>query len=174
MGELDRAAFDRLVVEHIPAALRLAIRLCGDPHVAEDIAQEALLRAAKGWKMFRGESKFSTWLFRIVINAARDQMSTKAQAAEEVEEETVAASDLSPLATVQAQEFGTIVARCVGMLPARQREVLVLHSYEGFSDAQIATALGISDQNVRTTLHLARERMRAMLARYASEAIGER
>jgi len=173
MGEDDRAAFDRLVVEHIPAMLRLAIRLCGDPHLAEDIAQEALLRAAKGWKSFRGDSKFTTWLFAIVINAARDAVSAKPQA-EAIDDATIASDNAGPLLAAEGEELGVIVARCIGQLPARQREVLVLSSYEGLSAPDIAAAVGISEQNVRTTLHLARERIRSMLTRYVNEASRER
>jgi RNA polymerase sigma-70 factor (ECF subfamily) len=174
MGQDERAAFERLVVEHIPAALRVAIRICGDAHGAEDVVQEALLRAAKGHRSFRGEAKFSTWLFRIVINAARDWQSAKPQAAQDVGENVATAVGPGPVTVAEGREFGVVVADCVARLPARQREVLVLSSYEGFSTSEIALVVGISEQNVRTTLHLARQRMRASLARYGSEASRER
>src|SRR5205823_10906143 len=102
-----------------------------------------------------------------------DFASAKPQAAEAVDED-VAGSEVGPVLSAEGREFGTIVARCVGRLPARQREVLVLTSYEGMSAADVAGVLGISEQNVRTTLHLARERMRAQLARYMRETTRER
>src|SRR5262245_11293803 len=83
--EHSRAAFDRLIVDHITAALRFATRLCGDVHEAEDIVQDALLRATRFRDSFRAESKFSTWLFRIVINVFRDRV-TRMRIADAIDE----------------------------------------------------------------------------------------
>src|SRR5262245_18905115 len=65
---VDRGSFDRLMLEHLSAAHRLAIRLSGDVDRAEELVQEAMLRASRSWSGFRGQSKFTTWLFAIVIN----------------------------------------------------------------------------------------------------------
>src|SRR4051812_29867127 len=69
---MDRQTFDRLVLEHLPSAQRFAIRLTGDTNAADDLMQDALLKAHKHWDTFKGESRFTTWLFRIVINCFRD------------------------------------------------------------------------------------------------------
>ena len=164
----DRAAFDRLIVDAIPAMLRFATRLCGNPSDAEDIVQEALLRAARNWRSFRGEAKISTWLIRIVINAFRDRHQVLVASDDEIP----VAND--PSRDVETAEFGAIVARHVSNLPPRQREVLVLIAYEEMSTSDAAAVLNVSEQNVRTNLHFARERMREKLAKYMSENLRER
>jgi len=158
----DRPNFEQLVLEHLAAAQRFAIRLCGDPDVAEDLVQDALLRAHRSWQSFRGESKFTTWLFRIVINCFRDRVEKVARS-EPLRGDSIDARASDPAHVALASEFGQTVAREVSRLPPRQREVLVLSAYEQMSIAEIAATLEISEQNVRTNLHLARERMRERL-----------
>ena len=72
----------------------------------------------------------------------------------------------SPVAEAQSRELGEIVAGEVSKLPPRQREVLVLSAYEGMEHREIAAALEMTEQNVRVTLHLARERLKERLAKY--------
>ena len=161
---VDRSGFDRLVREHMDGALRFAIRLCGDAAAAEDLMQDALLRAHRGWQSFRGESKFRTWLFQIIINCFRDRIGRVDRAGELPDE--VCDRAASPIAEAQSRELGEIVAAEVSKLPPRQREVLVLSAYEGMEHREIAVALAMTEQNVRTTLHLARERLRERLAKF--------
>jgi RNA polymerase sigma-70 factor (ECF subfamily) len=166
---VDRETFGRLVLEHLPAAQRFAIRLCGDADAGEEIAAEALLKAAKSWKSYRGEAKFKTWLFAIVINAFRDWMrgaSSDAQLPVEIVDVRSAVAG----ERMEAEELGVAVAKMIGMLPARQREVLVLSVYEEMNSIEIAEMLGISQQNVRTNLHLGREKLRALLAPFVNES----
>lgn len=170
-SSVDRTTFDRLVLDHLPAAHRFAIRLTGDPDAAEEVVQDALLRASRGWRTFRGESAFRTWLFQVVVNAFRDHRTARAVAAgrgagdglpDELPDTRPGAR--SPSERASAAEQGERVARLVSSLPPRQREVLVLHAYEGLSPAEIAAALGLSDSNVRANLSFARQRMRELLA----------
>ena len=69
----DRRDVDRLVVEHLPAALRFALRLTRDEHAAEDVVQEALCRVLRQWRTYRGEASFKTWFLQIVVNVDRDR-----------------------------------------------------------------------------------------------------
>jgi RNA polymerase sigma-70 factor (ECF subfamily) len=62
----DSSELDRLAQEHMPAALRFAVRLTADREAAEDLVQDALLRVARGWQKFRGDSTFRTWFFRVL------------------------------------------------------------------------------------------------------------
>ena len=161
---LDRPTFDRLVREHMDGALHFAIRLCGDANAAEDLMQDALLRAHRGWQSFRGESKFRTWLFQIIINCFRDRIGRVDRAGELPDAVRDPAS--GPLAEAQSRELGEIVAAEVCRLAPRQREVLVLSAYEGMEHREIAAALAMTEQNVRVTLHLARERLKERLRKH--------
>jgi RNA polymerase sigma factor (sigma-70 family) len=164
---VDRQTFDRLVLEHLASAQRFAIRLTGDAHEAEDVLQDALLRAHRSWQSFKGQSKFTTWFYAIVINCFRDRVAATPRVArlhDDVDGLTDSTTD--PAHHAQSREFGEIVASEVSRLPPRQREVLVLSAYEQMPADQIAAVLEITEQNVRTQLHLARERLRERLAKH--------
>jgi RNA polymerase sigma-70 factor (ECF subfamily) len=164
----SRHAFERSVLEHLPDALNLAIRLTGDPDSAEDIVQEALVRAARGWSGFRGEASCRTWLFRIVINVFRDQLDRRPMA--ELPEELLDARAVGVVTQAEAGELAEIIAQLISALPPRQREVLVLSTYENLDPSEIASLLQISQANVYATLHVARERLRSQLAPYFAES----
>lgn len=165
---VDRTTFDRLVLEHLPAAQTFAIRLTGDVHSAEDVVQDALLRAHRGWTGFRGQSKFKTWLFQIILNCFRDHLSKLASARSTagLPTESLESHESGPRLEAQSRELSELIAAEVSKLPARQREVLVLMTYEQFPIAQVAQLLEMTEQNVRTTLHYAREHLREKLARH--------
>jgi len=164
----DRASFDRLMTEALPAMHRFAIRLTGDVDAAEEIAQEAAVRAARSWQSFRGEAQARTWLLRIVINLFRDRVARKAPGSGELSDEISDERTLEPSAAMQNTETGALVAKLVSSLPPRQREVILLVAYEQMDQADVAKVLGVSEQNVRTNLHHARERLKKELLPYLS------
>jgi RNA polymerase sigma-70 factor (ECF subfamily) len=157
----DWSALERLVADQLPSALAFAGRLTGDPDSAEEIVQEALLRAVRAWPGFRGESQARTWLFRIIVNVFRDQISRRQPAELPADLPDQRADDPAELAA--AIDLGRHVAELVSALPPRQREVLVLVTYEGLSIAETARLLEITEQNVHSNLHAARERLRKQL-----------
>jgi RNA polymerase sigma-70 factor (ECF subfamily) len=162
---VDRHSFDRLMLEHLPAAHRLAIRLSGTADAGEELVQEAMLRASRSWQSFRGEAAFTTWLFQIVINVFRDSIRRRPdEPAELLEQADRRSSDPRDLAS--GAELGALIAQQVSHLPPRQREVLILVAYEDVSIGEAAALLGISEQNVRTNLHFARQALRTKLAAY--------
>jgi RNA polymerase sigma-70 factor (ECF subfamily) len=164
----DATPLDNLVDEHLPEALRFAIRLTGDPGAAEDVVQDALLRAARSWRTYRGEAPFRTWLFRIIINVFRDRAPLM-PAALLLPSDIVDPRAGDPAAEVLHVELSQIVAARVSALPPRQREVLILVTYEGLSPRDAAELLGISEASVYSNLHLARQRLRQELAPYLVE-----
>jgi RNA polymerase sigma-70 factor (ECF subfamily) len=164
----DRASLDQWVSAHLSEALRLAIRLTGDPVEAEEVVGEALVRVARGWKSFRGEARFRTWLFRIVINAFRDRVAAR-PATEQLDEDLPDRRAADPATLAAAAELGRLIAARVSALPPRQREVVILTCYEGLSPQEAAEVLGTTRANVHATLHVARRRLRRELARHFSE-----
>lgn len=162
-------SLDRLVLDHLPAALRFATRLTGDPERAEELVQEALLRVVRSWATFRGEAAFRTWFFRIVINVFRDRLralSTDEIQFDENQTDLIDLTDAGPPQAAMAEELGRLVAKEVSRLPPRQREVLVLIVFEGLSVREVAEVIHISEANVHSTLSAARTRLKTRLAPY--------
>ncbi len=166
---MDRPTFDRLVVEHLPAAQRFAVRLTGRADLAEDVVQDAMVRAARAWPGLRTAGGFRTWLFRVVVTAWRDGHDREARRpAGRLMSDPAGPTHEGPADRATTAELGERVAAAVSALPPRQREVLVLTVYEQLSDAEVAAVLGTNRQNVRTHLHLARRRLAALLQPYLS------
>jgi len=147
-----------LVVEHLPAALRFALRLTGDPHVAEDVVQEALCLVLRRWRSYRGEASFATWLLRIVVNVDRDRRRRRRDVVPLPAEEVACQTALPP-EQAAADELHARVRAAIGRLPPRQREVAVLSLGEGLPAGEVARVLEITEANVYTCLHLARKRI---------------
>jgi RNA polymerase sigma-70 factor (ECF subfamily) len=164
----DRATFERLVDECLPRALRFAQRLTGDLDTAEEVVQDAMLRASKGWRSFRGESQFRTWLFRIVINCFRDRLARR-RAIDRLPDDVDDTCQRDPGSAAMTRELGRIIAQHVSGLPPRQREILVLVTYENLAPREIARLLDITEANVHATLYAARRRLRQRLAPYLAE-----
>lgn len=164
-----RPSLDELVHAHLSRTLRFAIRLTGDRETAEEIVQESLLRAARGWKSFRGESEFRTWLFRIVINVFRDRQRARHARPCSLPAHLQNPGQLSPPDVAINRELGRLVASRISALPPRQREVLVLTAFEGLTLREVAATLAISEANVHSTLHVARQRLKRELAPYLVE-----
>ncbi len=162
----DQHELDRLVTEHLPSALRFATRLTGDVEAAEEILQEALLRVARSWKSFRREAQFQTWLFRIVINVFRTWLADAKDQPVLLDGEVVDDQGTDPAISAQQSELAERIAARISALPARQREVMILISFEGLSVKETASLLEISEANVHATLGVARARLTRELAPY--------
>jgi RNA polymerase sigma-70 factor (ECF subfamily) len=155
---IDKSTVDRLVVEHLPAALRVALRLSGDPNAAEDLVQETLCRVLARWRSFRGEASFKTWMLGILVNAHRDRY-RRLRIHEPLEEALAVDHASPPPELAAAEEMHTRIQAAVDRLPPRQREVAALVWGESLSTAETAAALGVTEASVYTNLHLARKRV---------------
>lgn len=162
---IDEAAMDRLVIEHLPALMRFAARLAGSVVDAEDLTQETLLRIARSWQTYRGDAPFRSWAFRILVNVFHDSARNRGQH-EPVPVDAMDTREDRPDQVAEAEELQRLVAQQVSGLPPRQREVMVLITYEGFTAQQAAELLGIEVTNVHATLHHARSRLRESLEKY--------
>ena len=163
---------DEFVEEHLPAMLRFATRLCGDPAAAEDIVQEALVRVVRSWKSFRRESEVRTWLFRIVLNVYRSHRPRR-PAAIGLSPELHDPHAADPAGAALDNELAGLIAARIAALPPRQREVIVLVACEGCTPREAAEALQITEANVYATLHVARRRLREELQPYLTETTNE-
>jgi RNA polymerase sigma-70 factor, ECF subfamily len=150
----DLHAFEALVSRHQDAVYRVALRMLGSKVDAEDAAQDTLVLAWRALSTFRGESEFSTWLYRIVTNRC-----LKARAARHPTEalpEVLIDRDRDPAEALVRSERLRALARAVLALPAEQRAALVLRELEGLSYEQIARALGVTVPAVKGRIHRAR------------------
>jgi RNA polymerase sigma-70 factor, ECF subfamily len=151
-GDLD--AFDALVRQHGPAVYRVALRMLGDPADAEDAAQEAFLQAWRSLRSFRGQSRFSTWMYRIVTNRCLDELARRR--AMEPLEETAPSEGPGPEQVVVARSEFALLRKAVEELTPEQRAALVLREFEGCTYEEIAEVLDISLSAVKSRLHRAR------------------
>jgi RNA polymerase sigma-70 factor (ECF subfamily) len=152
----DRGAFEDLVRRHLGPARAFCSKLLGDAEMAEDACQVAFLKAWQGLAGFRGEAKFRTWLWRIVVHAARDIRRPR--------EDGIGDRDFEarPERDVAAEDA---VGRAMRDLPERQRQVLLMVAELGLGLGEIAASLGISYENAKANLSLARKKVREALDR---------
>jgi RNA polymerase sigma-70 factor, ECF subfamily len=153
-GYLD--AYAELVERHGRLAYRVALRLLGNHHDAEDVAQEALVTAWQQLPGFKADSRFSTWLYQIVTRKALNRI-TRTRAAVsldlvgEVPDRTPGPAD-----TAARQDTVDAVTDAVIALPPPQRVAIVLHHFEGLSNAEIARITGSTIPAVRSHLYRGR------------------
>lgn len=156
------AAFDELVRRHAGEAFRFSMRLTGNAADADDLSQEGFERAFRSMDRFRGASTFRSWLFAILVNCHRDALRRRQRRSGRPE---VTPAEV-PEASGGVAELKAAVDEKIERLPARQREVLTLHLEGKMDYGQIAAALGISRDDVKVNLSLARRRMREELKEF--------
>jgi len=169
----DSEAFDRLVALYAPRVLNLATRYLGNTEDAQDVAQEAFLRAYDALARFRHDATFSTWLYRIVINVCHDELGRRrrrplpvtALALEETEgwNDTRAGDDTTEDIVLCRERTQTLHA-LIAALPDPFRLTLVLYDLQGCSYQEIAELLHTRVGTVKSRLNRARNLLRAQLA----------
>jgi RNA polymerase sigma-70 factor (ECF subfamily) len=163
----DEAAFSYLLSRYRARAVRLAAQVLRRPDEAEDAAQEAFIRAFKGIRAFRGDSRFSTWLFHIVLRVCLDRKRLKRWDAE------IQWDDTLPLASpADKAETRLVVRELLDRLSPALRAALVLRELEGLDYEEIALALDIPVGTVRSRLNAARVKFRSMWLKVTEETNG--
>ena len=175
LGLEDRVRFEQLVLPHLDAAFNLARWLLRRRTDAEDVAQEAVLKAFKHIRQFRAEARFSTWLISITVNEAR--MRRRKEHVEimqpivdhQDEEGNYTPRDFAdwreiPSETLERSEVRQKLAEALASLGQKYREVFVLRDVQHLSIEETAKALGVSTASVKTRLLRARLMLRDLLA----------
>lgn len=160
----DELAFRELYRRHTPRLYQLVLRLVGSEQDAEDVVQEAWIRAAEAAGNFRWESNFSTWLTGIAINRFKELL-RKRNRWPSVSLEHIAEPEIRPDYVGERVDL----EKALSLLPLGYRTVLVLHDLEGFRHEEIAEQLGIAAGTSKSQLFHARRYVRSLLE--PSEAV---
>lgn len=166
-GDVD--AYEALVKEYEKNVYNLALRMTGNSEDAADMSQEAFIKAYNSLGAFRGESKFSVWLYRIVSNVCLDflrsknrkptvSLSTENDDGEEVELD-IADESQSPEYLLDRSLTRDAVRRGLSSLPPEHREILLLREIQGLSYEEIADVLGIEAGTVKSRIFRARKKL---------------
>lgn len=169
----DVNAFETLVKEYEKNVYNLALRMTGNSEDAADMSQEAFIKAYNSLSSFRGDSKFSVWLYRIVSNVCLDylrsrtrkptvSLSTENDDGEEVELD-IADESQSPELLLDRSLTRDAVRRGLAALPPDHREILLLREIQGLSYEEIATALGLEAGTVKSRIFRARKKLCSFL-----------
>jgi RNA polymerase sigma-70 factor, ECF subfamily len=153
--EGDVRAFEALARRHQAALYRLAVRVMGDPAEAEDALQEALLDAWRRIGRFRGDSAFSTWMYRVVTNRCLGMLRRRRPVPVDSLDDSSPAPD-SPERSAEVDAGMAALATAVRELRAELRVCWVLRELEGLGYAEIAQITGASEDAVRGRIHRAR------------------
>ena len=176
----DAGAFRALVVRYQRKVYAVALGIVKDPDQAWDVAQEAFVRVHKHLPEFKGDSAFSTWLFRIgshlAIDSVRKERKSQKDDIDDLREVDVGDAGEGILSTALGQdprenalrrELAGKLEEALAGLPVIHREILVLRELEGLSYEELAARLGIQKGTVMSRLFHARKKMQAALAEYA-------
>ncbi len=172
-GHGDPAAIQALVARKLPRMLALATRMLGDEAEAEDVAQEAMLRA---WKQVPrwtfGKARFDTWLHRVGLNLCYDRLRKRREVvmAEPPDQIDDAPTPEAAMAQQEAQQDLTLRIRAaLDALPQRQREAIVLCHYQGLSNIEAAELMDVSVDALESLLARGRRGLRERLAPLVAE-----
>lgn len=162
--EGDPEAFRYFLRNYKDMAFRLAVSIVKDAYYAEEVVQDAFMKAFKGLKSFKGTAKFKTWFYRIVINEAFQRLrKTKREMVSFVPAEEIIFLECSPLYALQEEEQKHMIGEALNKLPPKESLVLTLFYLEEYSLAEICNITGWSLSNTKVLLHRARKDMRLML-----------
>jgi len=160
----EMAALGELVRRHQDKALALAFRMLRRWDLAEDVAQEAFLRVHRAAPRYSPDAKFTTWLYRIVVNLCLDHQRRAGRAPAALgDDASEPAAEPSPDPLVRAERAAR-VQQALDALPERQRTAVILHRYEGLSHREVAEAMNASAKAVESLLVRAYARLREELA----------
>lgn len=165
----DQTAFRRLVETHQPFAWSVAFRLVCNEYETEEVVQEAFIRIWKNLRVYKKESRFSTWLYKIVVNLCYDRIKANKSrnrfSANSSNYEVIIniSSDDNPERELSNREQAEIIRILTENLSPRQKVVFVLSELEELEVSEIAAITGMSAAKIKSNLYCARKEIREML-----------
>jgi RNA polymerase sigma-70 factor, ECF subfamily len=158
------AAYEELYRDNVSKVHGLCMRLTGNPTLAEDLTQDVFVRAWQKLGSFRGDSKFSTWLYPLAMNVALSERRSRMRRDARIH----VTDDLTPFdhgAPRERPEGRVDLERAMSLLPEGARAVFVLHDIEGLKHSEIAERTGVATGTSKAQLHRARKLLREALSR---------
>jgi RNA polymerase sigma-70 factor (ECF subfamily) len=170
--EGDTRAFAELVEAHQLFAYNVALRAVNNSQDAEDIVQEAFINAWKSISNFRMQSRFKTWLYRIVMNLCYNRLPELRKEAAALDEDVLNLKDSripGPADYLEGKEITRFIQRQVRTLPGQYQVMLLLRVQQGCSYAEIAEIMDLPLGTVKTGIFRARKRLRELICEYQEE-----
>jgi RNA polymerase sigma-70 factor (ECF subfamily) len=163
----DRRAFERLYRAHVTRIFSLCVRMVGDRARAEELTQDAFVRAWEKLAQFRGDSAFGTWLHRLAVNVVLNDRQTERRRHERQDDGVV---DMDAIAFGDARPepvpgLSLDLEQTIAKLPPGARKVFVLHDVQGYTHEEIGEMLGVTAGGCKAQLHRARMLLREALNR---------
>ena len=163
----NKAAFEQLVIRHQDLVFSLAYKLTGNREMANDVAQEAFIRAWKAIEKFRGDSTFSTWIYRITVNTAwtlrKKAKKHNTLNIDDTYEPIVIDEKKDPELVAINSDLSSVLINALDKIPIEQRIIVELKNIEGRSHKEIADYLDISVTAAKVRLHRAHQKLRQIL-----------
>lgn len=170
----EKPDFDTIVEKYADFVYNVAFRMMGKPEDAEDVSQEAFISAYRAYDRFRGDSRVTTWLYRITTNAAlmrlRKEKRGRQLTQTGLDEVDLASWEPTPERSAVTSELGDKLREGIDMLPPDLRAAVVLRDVEGLSNTEAADVLSVTVSSIKSRLHRARILLRKHLADYVKVA----
>jgi RNA polymerase sigma-70 factor (ECF subfamily) len=165
----DASAFDALVIRHQKAIQRVCYRFTGNTEDAADLTQEVFVKAYRSLPKFRGTSAFSTWLYRIAVNACLSFKASRKNRAEEWDEDhDIVAEGPSAEESLDSRMNADTLRAALDTLPEKQRVTVIMKVLEERTHAEVAEILGSNVGTVKANLFFAIRNLRKQLCRSSS------
>jgi len=164
----DQQAFAELVRRFSPLVFRLAVSILGQEFIpeAEDVSQEVFLKVHHAIASFRGESEFSSWIYRITFNQAvnlKERVRFRSPHADDTVLHQFVSTEPGPDRQAETAQRARVLAECMETLPEVYQSALRLYYWLGAGIAEVADLLGVPENTVKSYLHRARQLLHAML-----------
>lgn len=170
LQQKDEAAFRELVTTYREMIVSTCFGFLRNQQEAEDVAQEVFIQVFRNISTFRGESKLTTWMYRIAVNRSLNRLrSTKSQllmSIDEVFESSGHTDTRSPLDSLENKERAEFLQQAINKLPENQRTAFVLSKYEGLANKNIAEVMEMSLSAIEALLNRAKKNLQKLLVDY--------